>query len=236
MPSIPAVPATNHLLAALPAEDRQRLLADCEPVEFGLAEVLSDPGEPIRQVYFPTEGSISLVVPIDGGPGLEVGWVGNEGMLGATLMLGVDSAPFHALARGKGTALRIPAAVFLRILEQSPTLRRELNRYLYVSMSQLGQTAACAHFHVVEARLARWLLMTRDRAHSDTFHVTQVFIAYMLGVRRVGVTKAAKSLQRQKLIRYHRGDITILDRIGLEAAACGCYRAGKETHARILGG
>ncbi len=234
MSSSQAVPASNRLLAALPRKDREQLLANCEPVELSIAEVPYRAGEPIQHVYFPTGSFVSLVKPIDGGANLEVGLVGNEGMLGVTLMLGVDVAPFHALVQGAGPALRITAAAFLHALEQSPALRRELHRYLYVSTSQLAQTAACARFHRVEARLARWLLMTRDRAHSDTFHVTHLFMAYMLGVRRVGVTKAATSLQQQKLISYRRGDITILDRGGLETASCGCYRADKETYERIL--
>ncbi|MDD1611823.1 MAG: Crp/Fnr family transcriptional regulator [Methylococcaceae bacterium] len=164
-----------------------------------------------------------------------MGLVGNEGMLGIALILGVDIAPFHAVVQGAGHALRITAPSFMHLLEQSSALQRALKRYLYVSMSQLAHSAACNRFHVVEARLASWLLMTQDRAHTDNFHVTHVFLAYMLGVRRVGITKAANSLQQKKLISYHRGDVTILDRAGLEIVSCGCYRADKQTYERILG-
>lgn len=229
------VPATNRLLAALPRKDRDQLLANCEEIELIFAEVLYRAGELISHVYFPAGSSISMETPINGCSGLEVKLIGNEGMLGITLMLGVDVAPFHALVVGAGPALRMTAPLFLHELEQSPALQQELKRYLYVSLSQLAQTAACTRFHVVEARLARWLLMTHDRAHSDHFHVTHELMAHMLGVRRVGITKAANSLLKQKLISYRRGDITIIDCVGLEAASCGCYSADKEIYERILG-
>jgi CRP-like cAMP-binding protein len=229
------VPATNRLLAALPRKDRDQLLANCEEIELIFADVLYRAGEHISHVYFPAGSFISLVTPIDGGTSLEVGLIGNEGMLGITLMLGVDVEPFQALVLGAGPALRITAPLFLLELEQNPTLQQVLKRYLYVSMSQLAQTAACTRFHVVEARLARWLLMTHDRAHSDHFHVTHELMAHMLGVRRVGITKAANSLLKQKIISYRRGDIRILDCVGLEAASCGCYSADKEIYERILG-
>jgi CRP-like cAMP-binding protein len=219
----------------LPPKDREQLLANCEEIELIFAEVLYYPGELISHVYFPTGSYISLMTTINGGAGLEVRLIGNEGMLGISLTLGVDIEPFQALVLGAGPALRITAPLFLRELEQSPALQLELMRYLHVSMSQLAQTAACTRFHVVKARLARWLLMTQDRAHSDQFHVTHEIMAHMLGVRRVGITKAANSLLKQKLISYHRGDVTILDRIGLETLSCGCYRADKETYERLLG-
>ncbi len=234
MPSIQPVPASNHLLDALPKKDRLRFVAGCETAELLFAEVLSEPGEPILHVYFPTESFISLVATVDGRPSLEVGLVGNEGMLGAALVLGVNASPFHALVQGQGQALRMGAKPFCQELERCPALQLRLKRYLYVTMGQLAQTAVCTRFHVVEARLARWLLMTQDRAHSDDFHVTHEFLAYMLGVRRVGVTKAATSLQNHHLISYRRGDIRILDRNGLEKVSCGCYQADKETYSRIM--
>lgn len=228
-------PTTNQLLAALPDRDRKRFLAGCDSVDLVFSEVLAEPGKRINHVYFPTESFISLVAQIDGRPSLEVGLIGNEGMLGSALILGVNVSPLHAMVQGKGQALRMKAADFQKELRLGSSLLRLLKRYLYVEMGQLAQTSACTRFHVLEARLARWLLMTQDRAHSDIFHVTQEFLSYMLGVRRVGVTKAATSLQNNKLISYSRGNITILDRIGLEAASCKCFEDDKAIYTRIMG-
>jgi CRP-like cAMP-binding protein len=224
----------NLLLAALPAAEYRRLIARCESVDLAFGDVLCEQGERIRHVYFPTSSFISLIASIDERPRLEVGLIGTEGMLGVTVTLGVSVAPLRALVQGAGSALRMDAAEFCRELKRSPALRRQLDSYLYVLMHQLTQMAVCTRFHVVEARLARWLLMTRDRAHADEFYLTQSFIAYMLGVHRPGITRAASMLQKRKLIRYSRGNMAILDRRALERVACGCYAAAKETYAQLM--
>jgi CRP-like cAMP-binding protein len=225
----------NTLIELLPAKDRTRLLAICEPVELVLSEVLCEPDKPTRHVYFPTRGFISLVAMVDGSPGVEVGMVGREGMLGAQLVLGVVTAPLHALVQGSGTSLRIATVPFKRELARSPALRRVLNRYLYVLMAQQATSAACLRFHLIGQRLARWLLMSQDRAQSESFHITHEFLAYMLGMRRVGITAAASALQRDGLIEYHRGEIKVINRSGLEAAACSCYASNQKTYADLLG-
>jgi CRP-like cAMP-binding protein len=228
-------PATNRLLAALPRSDRLPMIAGCEPVEHGASEVLFEPGDRLRHVHFPTTVLVSLATPINGSPGLEVGLVGDEGMLGTPLVLGVDVTPLQAIVQRAGVSLRMGAVEFRHELGARPALRRLLDRYLFVRMTQLAQSTGCTRYHIVEGRLARWLLMTQDRARSNAIHITHEFLALMLGVRRAGVTKAALSLQNRGLIRYSRGDIVILDRRGLELAACACYGADRATYRRILG-
>jgi CRP-like cAMP-binding protein len=228
-------PKGNQLLAGLPQPLRRRLVARFEPVDLHLSEVLYTSGERIRYVYFPTDSFISLIAPLDGHAGLEVGLVGDEGMAGISLMLGIEAAPMDALVQGAGGAWRMDATTLLGELKRSPPLRQLLNRYLYVTLTQLAQTAACTRFHLVEARLARWLLMTRDRAHADEFPITHEFLSHMLGVRRAGITRAAVALRKRKLIDYSRGLLAVLDEGGLEQAACSCYRTLKNDYTRVLG-
>ena len=224
----------NQLVQRLPRADRLRLIGLAEAVPLVLSQVLCEPGRPTRHVYFPTSGFISLVTVVAGSPALEVGMVGREGMLGAQLVLGVATAPLRALVQGSGVAWRVGAAAFRGELARSPALQRGLDRYLYVLMLQMTHSAACLRFHLIGPRLARWLLMSQDRARADSFSVTQEFLSYMLGVRRVGITAAAGALQRSGLIEYHRGRITVLDRPGLEQAACGCYAADRQAYAAQL--
>ncbi len=224
------LPAANRMLSALPQAEQRRMLAAMEPVELTYGDILYEPGQPIRQVYFPTNALVSLLTMVDKHQALEVGLVGREGLIGLPLALEIDVSPVRALVQGTGTALRMPAATFLRHLRESKALRREVHLYTGSLMAQITQTAACNRFHVVEARLARWLLMTHDRVLTNSFHQTQEILAHMLGVRRVGVTKAARALQSRKLIAYSRGNITILDRKGLEGASCSCYAIVKGLH------
>ncbi|ODN67764.1 MULTISPECIES: Crp/Fnr family transcriptional regulator [Methylophaga] len=224
----------NRLIADLPVFERKRLLAQCETVELEFNDTLTEPGDLLQYAWFPSQSFISLIAPVDASSNLEVGMIGNEGMLGNTIVLGMTTAPLHALVQGAGPALRISVANLQQQIKQSPVLETVLKKYLYVCMVQLSQTAACTRFHLVEARLARWLLMTRDRANSDEFRITQEFLAYMLGVRRVGITRAATALHKKQLINYHRGNITILDGEGLEASACSCYQIDKQTYKRVM--
>jgi CRP-like cAMP-binding protein len=226
--------ARNHLIDKLPRRDRARLLAVCEEFPLVLAEVLCEAQQPTRHVYFPTVGFISLVTMVQGSPGLEVGMVGREGMVGAQVALGVVGAPVRSLVQGAGVAWRVGARDFKTELARSPALQRVLGKYVYVLMAQLAGSAACLRFHQIGPRLARWLLMSHDRASTDAFHVTHEFLAYMLGMRRVGITGAAHDLQRRGLIEYHRGELTVLDRAGLEATACGCYGADRGIYREVL--
>jgi CRP-like cAMP-binding protein len=235
MPRMKPAIADNRLLAVLPRQDQQRILARCDHVELVADEVLHEAGTLQRHVYFPIGGFISLVAPLDATAGLEVNLVGSEGMVGDSVLLDVPISPHHHLVQGSGSALRLTAAGMRSELMRSSPLRRRLNRYIYVKMHQIALTAACIRFHVVEARLVRWLLMRHDRALGDQFHATHEFLAYVLGVRRVGITQAATSLQRKKLISYSRGNITILDRRGLEAVSCACYFSANALYDRILG-
>jgi CRP-like cAMP-binding protein len=220
----------NSLLAALPRKSYLRLLPGLTPVDLVFGEVLYEPGQKIEHVYFPTQSLISLLTLVEGHLALEVGLVGWEGMVGFPLALGVDVSPVRSLVQGAGPALRMTAARFRSELRRSPPLQRELHRYVATMMAQISQTAGCNRFHVVEPRLARWLLMTRDRVRSGEFRMTHEFLSHMLGVRRVGVTEAASALQQRNLIEYTRGAIKILDHRGLEKAACACYESVKDRH------
>ena len=227
--------AENHLIELLPRADRLRLLSCSEIVDLELKDVLCDRGALIEHVYFPVQGFISLLTQVDHHASLEVGLVGREGMFGAELALGMLQSPLRALVQGSGSARRVDSASFRRELTRSNPLREVLQRYLRVVLVQMASSAACLRFHLIQQRLARWLLMSADRAHAAQFHVTHEFLASMLGVRRVGITVAASTLQRDGLITYRRGEDTLLDRKGLEAVSCSCYASERLSYIKALG-
>ncbi len=226
--------AQNHLIALLPKRYRDRLLAQCETVDLVFGDLVCEAGKPLRHVYFPINGFISLLAIDSEDAQLEVGMVGREGMLGVHHVLGVAQAPLKALVQGAGLSLRMASETFRAELKLNPPLQAVLSRYIHVCMQQLASSAVCLRFHELGPRLARWLLMTHDRAHSDEFHVTQEFLSSMLGVRRVGVNAAARALQSQGLIIYHRGDMQVLDRARLEATACSCFAKDTAAYAKQL--
>lgn len=219
----------NRLLAALPADDMARLAPTLDTVQVAVGAILYEPGQMIRNIYFPNDSLISLLAVAEGRMTLEVGLVGCEGMLGASVALGHDVAQVRAVAQRAGTASRIDSAHFCAEFNKNPSLQHVLYRYTDALLAQAIQIAVCSRFHVLEARLARSLLITRDRLQSVKFHLTHEFLAHALGVRRVGVTKAASALQQQKLITYSRGNIEILDELGLAAVSCRCYEIIKDT-------
>ena len=213
----------NRLLAALPAKEYQRLFPKLEEISLTYGDNIYERGEIIRRVYFPNSGIISLLSAVEERSLLEVGIVGNEGMIGLALFLGVKTSNNHAIVQGKGFAMRMKTADFLAECENGGSLPRLLQRYTHSLLTQVSQSAVCYRFHPIEARLARWLLMTSDRMETNEFQITQEFLSNMLGVRREGVNKSATNLQHQQLISYSRGNISIINRAGLEAAACKCY-------------
>ena len=216
-------PPTNRLLAALPKDEYRRLLSNFEPFPLVFGNVIYEPGDVIRHVYFPTSGIISLLAAVEDHATLEVGIVGWEGMVGLPAFMGVKTSRNCAVVQGAGAALRMKAINFRKECNNGGSLTRLLRRYSHSRLTQIVQGATCNRFHPIDARLARWLLMTHDRMETDEFQLTQEFLSNMLGVRREGVNKAAGALQKQHLISYSRGTLTTLNRAGLEAVACECY-------------
>ena len=225
-------PLGNRVLAGISSKDYGSL-DQLEPVQLRFGQILYEAGGRIRHVYFPIDCLVSLLTAVDKRRTLEVGMVGNEGMTGMPFILGMGVSGVRALVQGGGRALRMPAAAFRIEFDRNQPLRQALFRYTYALMAQISQTAACNRFHEAEARLARWLLMTRERVGSDEFRLTHEFLAHMLGLRREGVTEAATALKQRGLIDYRRGKIQILDARGLKASACSCYQVIRTVYERI---
>jgi CRP-like cAMP-binding protein len=225
----------NHLLAVLPREVLGRLWPRLEMVELPLRQVLHAVETPIDTVYFPETGWISMVATLEDGDGAEVGLVGREGVVGLPVVLGSDSDDLEAMVQAPGRALSLGANTLRAALDDDPILRNLLLRYALAHHGQVARTAACNGRHHTEERLARWLLMAHDRAEGNTFPMTHEFLSMMLGVRRAGITTAAKTLQKAGLIGYERGRIEIEDRAGLEDAACECYGLARSAFKRLLG-
>jgi CRP-like cAMP-binding protein len=225
-------PRGNRLLARLEGDVRERVLARCESCKLELGQVLMGPGMRATHAWFPLDAIVSLGIPAAGKPhSFGVALVGGEGMVGIPLLLGSTASSLRAVVVRSGAALRMPVPALRVQLQDSEDFRKPMQRYVLVSLTQLAQAAVCTRYHRVEERLARWLLMTLDRAPQGPVHATHEFLAATLGVRRAGVTRAAAVLQQRQLIAYHRGVLTVLDRGGLEDAACGCYAADRTAYA-----
>jgi CRP-like cAMP-binding protein len=226
-------PVGNWVLDALPPEDYERLLPNVTPLSFSLGDVVYESGIQMGYVYFPTTCHVSLLYTMIDGATAEMGLVGKEGVVGVALFMGGETTPNRAVVQGEGEALRMQARAMLEEFKLGGPFQSLLLHYTQALMTQISQTAVCNRLHSVEQRLCRWLLMTRDRTHSDELEMTQEFLSHMLGVRREGVTHAAQALQAQGYISYMRGHLNILDRAGLEARVCECYGVVKAEHDRL---
>jgi CRP-like cAMP-binding protein len=225
----------NRILAALPAHELERIEPFLERVDLQVRHVLIDPNRPIEHVYFVEEGIVSILGVMEDGTAVETATVGNEGMVGTPVFLGTDRMAAQAFTQVSGWAHRLPADVLRQELARGGQLPRLLGLYTQAMITLVAQNSACNRVHTTEQRCARWLLLTADRAGRDTFDLTQFFLSQMLGVRRATVTEIAGGLQARGLIDYSRGRITIVDREGLEAASCECYRVIVSEFDRLLG-
>lgn len=233
MPS-PHHPSQNHLLAALPTADFERVAAHLQPVALPLGEILYGPGDQLQHVYFPTTAIVSLHYVTEDGASAEIASVGNEGVVGISLFMGGDTTPSSAVVPTAGHAYRMARRLMKEEFERAGLFQRLLLRYTQALMTQMSQTSACNRHHSVEQQLCRWLLVTLDRVPSGELVMTQELIARMLGVRREGITEAAGNLQNAGCIRYRRGHIHVLDRSALEARACECYGVVRKELRRLL--
>lgn len=229
-------PQKNRLLAALPTEEYDRIVSHLEFVDLELKQILYQPNEPIQHIYFVLDGMVSLLTILQDNIPIEVGTVGNEGMVGLPVFLGADSIPGQAIVQIPGSAMRMETEVFKREVVSGTTLYKLLHRYTQALFNLIAQTAACNRIHSIEERFCRWMLIVHDRVNSDQFPLTQEFLSEMLGVRRAGVNKVAIIAQKAGLIQYSRGKITILDRSGLEVTSCDCYNTIKREFDRLVGG
>lgn len=227
-------PHLNHLLEALLKADYDRLFPNLEFIEMPLGQVLCESGDKLKHVYFPTTSIVSLLYVMENGASAEIAVVGNEGILGVPILLGGDSTPSRAVVQSAGYGYRMKALLLKNEFNQAGRLQRLLLRYTQALITQMAQTAVCNRHHSVEQQLCRWLLLSIDRLSGNELCMTQELIANMLGVRREGVTEAAGALQHLGLINYHRGHIIVLDRKGLEAKSCECYRVVKNEFDRLL--
>lgn len=230
----PSSPRENHLLGALPSDAWQRLLPHLELVRLKLGDVVYECGGKLSHAYFPTSAIVSLLYVLEDGASAEIAVVGNDGMLGVALFMGGETMPNRAVVQSEGYAYRLRSQLLKNEFNRFGSMERLLLRYSQSLLTQMSQTAVCNRHHTVQQQLCRWLLVTLDRLPSNELLMTQELIANMLGVRREGVTEAAGKLQRQGLIKYSRGHITVIDRHGLEEAACECYRVVKCEHQRLL--